>query len=70
MEFLEREYLLIDLCLAAGLASNAWARNFTASILKQSKRRNWNPSPKQAGIMRRLVSELFTENDEMELIEE
>lgn len=50
-------------------AENGWAKNFAASILKQAKRRNWRPSPKQIGIMRKLVSELFSEPDEIEVIE-
>lgn len=40
-------------------ADSSWAKGFAASIVKQSRRRNWNPSPKQVALMRRLVSDLF-----------
>ncbi|WOI55140.1 hypothetical protein [Palleronia sp. LCG004] len=53
-------------------ASNEWVRGFAASIVRQSRRRNWNPSDKQMGTMRRLVAELFTadkEEDEIILVE-
>lgn len=40
-----------------------WEADFARSVLKQSRRRSWNPSPKQAAIMDRLVDDLFNEND-------
>ena len=47
-----------------------WARGFARSIARHGKRRSWRPSPKQAHIMRRMVSELATApGDELELIE-
>ena len=46
-----------------------WARGFARSIARQSKRRDWKPSPKQAWIMRRMVQELFETDEELELIE-
>ena len=48
--------------------SSGWARDFASSIIGQSKRRGWKPSPKQAAMMRRLVAELFTEKQEGELV--
>ena len=50
-------------------SANTWAENFARSIVAQSRRRNWNPSPKQIGVMRRLVADLFTDSEEVELIE-
>lgn len=50
-------------------SDNTWAEDFAQSLVAQSRRRNWNPSPKQIGVMRRLASELFTETDELDLIE-
>lgn len=50
--------------------TNDWARAFAYSILKQSKRRGWKPSPKQLALMRRLVSELFAQDDDLTLIED
>jgi hypothetical protein len=35
-----------------------WSRGFAASVTKNLKRPNWNPSPKQERAMRRLVDEL------------
>lgn len=43
-------------------APNQWAENFARSIAKQSTRRGWKPTEKQAEIMTRMVNELFTEN--------
>lgn len=51
-------------------APNDWVRNFAGSVLRQSRNRKWKPSPKQVGMMRRLVSELFSEHEEIDLIEE
>lgn len=45
-------------------AESPWAKSFAASISKQARRRNWTPTPKQLGIMRRMVSELFTSAQE------
>ncbi len=46
-----------------------WARGFARSIARHGKRPDWNPSPKQAWLMRRMVQELFETDDEPELIE-
>lgn len=54
----------------ARTATDDWACGFAYSILKQSKRRGWQPSPKQLALMRRLVSELFSQDDDLILIED
>ncbi|MDF0599920.1 hypothetical protein P1J78_04165 [Psychromarinibacter sp. C21-152] len=51
-------------------AENDWSRGFAASIVRQSRRRHWKPSQKQEAIMRRLVSELFHETNDLEVIED
>ena len=53
------ERLLHHMPTIARRAENDWAGNFARSIIRQSKRRNWKPSPKQLSIMSRLVGELF-----------
>ncbi|MGF6859662.1 hypothetical protein ABIE69_000209 [Rhodobacteraceae bacterium MBR-64] len=50
------------------LAETDFAKCFALSIAKQSRRRGWKPSPKQLGIMRAMVSELFA-IDDCEVIE-
>lgn len=54
-------------------ASNDWAKGFALSIQRASRRRNWQPSPKQLSIMRRMVRDMFTpgalEEDDAILIE-
>jgi hypothetical protein len=42
---------------------NVWEAQFAKSILRNAKRRNWKPTPKQTAIMDRLVGGLFNEND-------
>lgn len=50
--------------------SDEWLKGFVKSIARHGKRPSWRPSTKQAGIMRRLVSELGTATEqELELIE-
>jgi hypothetical protein len=56
----EIERLLHHMPAVAQLAENDFAKGFAASIVKQSRRRNWKPSPKQLPIMRELVTDLFT----------
>ncbi|MBL3553189.1 hypothetical protein [Rhodovulum sulfidophilum] len=54
-------------------ARSEWAEGFAKSIIRQSRRRNWRPSEKQLGTMRRLVSELFIhprEESEFQVIED
>lgn len=57
-------------------ATNTWAKNFSMSIMRQSKRRNWKPSPKQHALMNRLVAELYRHRgdfdgcDDFDLIED
>jgi hypothetical protein len=48
----------------ARLATNAWAKSFAESIVKQSRRRGWRPSAKQQALMQRMVSELFNHRDD------
>ena len=44
-------------------AESEWARNFAKSIMRQSRNPRWQPTPKQRGIMRRLVDDLFQPSD-------
>lgn len=65
----------VDECLhwlptVATTASDAWAQGFAKSILGQSRRRNWKPTPKQLATMRRMVAELFSQDDDPVLIED
>ena len=53
------EELIFHMPTVERLATNEWTKGFAASIRRQSRRRNWRPSPKQLGMMRRIVSELF-----------
>lgn len=53
------EELLFHMPAVEREVENAWAKGFAASIRRQSRRRDWQPSPKQIGMMRRLVSEMF-----------
>ena len=57
------EVLLHHMPSVAGRAENEWAQGFAKSVLRQSRRARWQPSPKQLGIMQRLVSELLREED-------
>jgi hypothetical protein len=43
---------------------NEFTRGFVVSILARSKRRGWKPTEKQLAIMRRIVSDLFTPEDD------
>lgn len=49
--------------------SDEWVKGFVLSILRFAKRSRWRPSVKQEQIMRRLVSELGTAPQHMEVIE-
>jgi len=54
-------------------AGNDWAKGFALSIMAASRRRNWKPTEKQLGIMRRMVADFFTskgrDDEDMALIE-
>jgi hypothetical protein len=50
-------------------ATNDWTRTFARSVLRQSRRRGWKPSPKQEAIMHRLLSEHLSD-EEPDLFEE
>lgn len=54
-------------------ASDDWAKGFSKSIQGQSRRRGWQPTPKQLIFMRRMVSDLFVhraeDEDDLSLIE-
>ena len=65
----------VDECLhwlptVAKAATDEWAQGFAKSILGQSRRRNWKPTPKQLATMRRMVAELFVTEVDLILIEE
>jgi hypothetical protein len=66
MTAFEIERLLFHMPTVAERATNTWAQGFAASIVKQSKRRNWRPSQKQLSMMRRLVAEMFAHGNEGE----
>lgn len=55
----EIERLLHHMSTVASQSGNDWSRGFALSVTKQSKRKGWAPSPKQLGMMRTLVSDLF-----------
>ena len=50
--------------------ADEWLKGFVRSIARHGKRAAWRPTPKQAQIMRRLVSELGTAPDDVSLIED
>ena len=56
------EVLLFHLPAIARSSENEWASTFARSVLRQSKRPDWAPSPKQLGILNRLVSEMFADS--------
>ncbi|MCB1343136.1 MAG: hypothetical protein KDK24_19115 [Pseudooceanicola sp.] len=63
--------LLFHMRAIAGGDGRQWAAGFAKSIIKQSGRRNWRPTHKQEGVMRRLVAELFANTaDDLEVIED
>lgn len=50
--------------------SDDWAKSFARSIAKHGKRPSWNPSEKQAFLMRRMIEDLRTApQPEFDLIE-
>lgn len=58
----------VDECLfhfsaIARTSTDRWAKEFATSILRQSRRKGWRPTDRQLGLMRKLVSELFTHAD-------
>ena len=71
----ELERLLHHMAAVRDSAENEWAAGFAKSILGQSRRRAWKPSPKQLSMMRKLVADLFAygvdqgEEGDFELIE-
>ena len=70
----ELERLIHHMPAVASRASSDWAANFAKSIMRQSRRKGWSPSPKQLSIMRELVSDLFRgdgneEGDDLQVIE-
>lgn len=68
----ETDRLLYHMGSVIKHADSDWARNFAMSVLRQSKRRTWQPSPKQLNVMRSLVSDLFRPEQpgDLQLIEE
>ena len=44
-------------------ATDPWARNFARSIMRQARNPKWEPSPKQRGVMRRLIEDLIRADD-------
>ncbi|MGA0613327.1 hypothetical protein [Paracoccus sp. KR1-242] len=46
-------------------ARTDWERGFALSIARASKRRGWQPTPKQHLLMNRMVDALFASNTEL-----
>lgn len=53
----EVERALFHLRAIAGQEANSFASAFARSVLKQSKRKAWQPSPAQERVMRDLVDQ-------------
>jgi len=60
MTEMEIERILWSWPRVVATARGDWAKGFTASIGKQMRRPGWQPTEKQAGIMRRMVAELYS----------
>ncbi len=56
----EVDRLVYHMPTVAQMAKTDWVKGFAKSIMHQSKRSGWKPSTKQLGLMRELVSDLFT----------
>lgn len=66
------EELLFHWKAVCNRAGDDWTKGFTRSIAVAAQRRNWQPTPKQLGIMQRLVSDLFVnraDSDDAQVIE-
>jgi hypothetical protein len=65
--------LLFHMPTVARAAKSGWAKDFAGSVLRQSRRRGWQPSEKQLAVMRKLVGEMFycpgSADDDVTLIE-
>ncbi|MCP4944162.1 MAG: hypothetical protein GY924_19575 [Planctomycetaceae bacterium] len=48
---------------AVAQGNDEWVSGFALSILRQCRRRGWQPSERQLNMMRRLVSDLFIYSD-------
>lgn len=57
----ELQRLLFHWPAVVASAPKGWAADFAKSIMGQSRRHGWQPSPKQREIMSRMVAELFSE---------
>lgn len=57
------ERLLFFMPTCAREATNEWARTFATDMAKRAHWRNWRPTAKQAAIMAKMVSELFSDDD-------
>ena len=62
--------LAFHMRVVAAHAENEWEAGLANSILAQARDPNWNPTPKQLGMMRCLVADLFSEAEDFEVIEE
>ncbi len=66
----ELERALHHMPAVAERATNTWAAGFARSIIRQSRRPGWKPTPKQATILRRLLAEFFADaGDDAPVIE-
>lgn len=59
----EIERLTYHMKTVARDAENIFASGFARSILRQSKKPGWTPSPKQMSVMQALVADLFAYGD-------
>jgi hypothetical protein len=42
---------------------DGWAAGFAKSVIRQARRRDWRPSPKQDSVIRRLIAEMLEPDD-------
>ncbi len=58
------EELIFYMRIIAGGRGCKWETNFARSVLRQSRKPGWDPSPKKRSLMERMVSELITYGDD------
>jgi len=67
----EVERLLHHMPECARQATDGWTRQFASGMAQRARWRNWQPSPKQIRVMRRMVADLFAHarGESVEVIE-
>lgn len=63
------EFLLFIAPRILAAAPDAWSRGFLKSVIRNARNPEWQPSPRQVGVLRSLADQIYGPDEDYEVVE-